>query len=108
MPWVDKFKISAILQHMKRITCRIQRLKGPQLICFGQNNDPDPAIEFLRGLGYLVYENPGNADIGQFIVSDRTLTYGDCRRYYKRLAIDLKWWKETHFSEITGEELQEA
>ena len=93
---------------MKKIICRIKRLRGPHLIQFGQNNDPDPAIEFIRGLGYLVYENPGQADVGEFIVSDSTLTYGDCQRYHKRLGIDLKWWHSTTFSEIPGEELQDA
>lgn len=93
---------------MKRIIRRIKHLRGPQLIQFGERNDPDPAIEFIKRLGYLVYENPGNADIGEFIVSDRTLTYGDCRRYYKRLGIDLVWWKECRFSDMPGEELQPA
>jgi hypothetical protein len=93
---------------MKRKICRIKRLRGPHLVQFGEKNNPDPGIEILRKMGYLVYEDPGNADIGQFIVTDRTLTYGDCRRFYKRLGIDLEWWKDTHFSEIPGEELQPA
>lgn len=91
-----------------RRVARIKRLRGPHLLQFGEDGDPDRVIEFLKGMGYFVYENPGNADIGEFIVSDRTVTYGDCRRYYKRLGIDLDWWKETSFVDMPNEELQEA
>jgi hypothetical protein len=82
----------------------IRPFKGSMFL--NTENETD-IMEFIAGMGYLVYEDPTGS--GYVIISDKVLTYGDLKKNAKKFGIDLKWWNEhTDFNDRIDEELDEA
>ena len=91
---------------MKRKTFKpkIRPFKGSVFI---EANDSPDALEFIAGMGYLLYEDPTSS--GYVIISDKVLTYGDVKKNPKKFGIDLKWWNEhTDLNRYLNSELEEA
>ena len=95
---------------LKRIKCKIRPFKGVTVVYCGEHGLDEGAesfVEFVIGMGYIVYNHPGSPS--ELIIADKTLTYGDLRKMTTKLQIDEEWWdNETEFNSMKDQELDEV
>jgi hypothetical protein len=84
---------------------KIKPFKGSTIVTNGSYDQSD-LLEFIRGMGYLVYESPLDENV--LVISDKVLTFGAFKKLSKRFEFDLKWWNdETDYNDRLHEELNE-
>lgn len=94
---------------IKRIICRIEPIRCPRLLQMSPTGENQEVIDFIRGLGYLVYADPTDPDCNNVIIADRTMTFGDLKKKAKRFGINLRWWNDdTDYNDRLAAELHEA
>ena len=92
---------------MKRKTFKpkIKPFAGATLVAFASYDSRD-LLEFVAGMGYLLYEDPNDTQCA--IISDKVLTYGDVRKNHKKFDVDIDWWDNTTgYPTTANEELRE-
>ena len=82
---------------------KIRPFKGATLAAVPVN-DGDDLLDFIEGMGYILYEDPSDSDC--VIISDKVLTYGWLKKNAKRFDLDVEWWQEmTDYDSRLNEEL---
>lgn len=91
---------------MKHRKAKIKPFKGATMVTC-ESYDNDEWMDFIAGMGYFIYENPLHETA--YIISDKTMTYGDLKKSALRFSIDLDWWNnETDLNSMLTEELDAA
>lgn len=81
---------------------KIRPMRGPIQVKAPEYEAQD-LVEFIGGMGYLIYEDPTNEDL--LIITDKVMTFGDYRKS-RMVKGSEKWFDET-YAEQMKEELAE-
>lgn len=87
---------------INRSRIKIRPMRGPVRVKAPDWESSD-LIEFIGGMGYLVYEDP--TDENMLVITDKEMRYSDYRKSHLCKGSE-KWFDKT-YSDVMDEELDE-
>ena len=89
-------------RRINRKRIKIRPMRGPVVVKTPEW-DAQELIEFIGGMGYLIYENPTDEQL--LIITDKAMTYRDYRK--SRLVEGSEEWFDETYSDCMADELEE-
>lgn len=88
---------------MNRSRIKIRPMRGPVRIQTPDSGGTDDCLEFIGGMGYLIYEDPTDENL--LVITDKQMSYSDFRKSYLCKGSE-KWFDRTYADQM-DEELEE-